>query len=188
MAMEKRDLDAVQRCLDSGADVDTRHGINQLSALHLASGLCFCSGVDLLLRSGAKVGTVDSRGVTPLHVAARAGDAAIVRKLISAGAQVSVHDQVKENGSGNETPLHWAAFGGHLAALLELLSAGAEVNAVEVRGRTALHYAAQRGEAHCIRALLDYEADPNAMDHRGATALLLLGGTFVLKRRGRFSG
>ena len=48
--------------------------------------------------------------------------------------------------------------------------------------------AAQKGAAGCIQALLHYDADPNAVDYRGATALLLLGGAFVVRGRGRLCG
>ena len=63
-----------------------------------------------------------------------------------------------------------------------------KVNATECRGRTPLHYAAQRGAASGIQSLLDFGADPNVVDAKGATVMLLLGGHFLTKGRGRMKG
>ncbi|KAK4033797.1 Serine/threonine-protein phosphatase 6 regulatory ankyrin repeat subunit C [Parachaetomium inaequale] len=58
-----------------------------VSALHLAHGSYACTKV--LLEAGANVGARDGHGRTPLHWAAEAGNADVVRLLVSAGADTS---------------------------------------------------------------------------------------------------
>lgn len=69
----------------------------------------------------------DSRGITPLHLAAGMGSEDLVQQLIEAGADTNGQDHVRENGGGQETPLHRAAVGGHLEALRKLIHGGAQV-------------------------------------------------------------
>ena len=79
---------------------------------------------------------------TPLHHAARAGDAAMVRLLLENGADVSARC-----GLG-ETPLHHAAYWGHPEVAQELLAAGADPNAVDGAGYTPLAWARERDRKH----------------------------------------
>ena len=127
MAIEEKDLETVENCLQNGADPNVKHGVYQVPPLHLATALAFIDGVDALMRAGAQVTATDSRGVTPLHVAAASGDEVLIRKYVTAGAVIDAQDLVKENGAGEETPLHRAAAAGHLAAVVTLLSLGAKV-------------------------------------------------------------
>ena len=83
--------------------------------------------VQPLLKYGADVTAADSRGITPLHLAAGLGSDDLVQQLIAAGADVNAQDHVRENGGGQETPLHRAAVGGHLEALRQLIHGGAQV-------------------------------------------------------------
>lgn len=62
----------------------------------------------------------DSRGFTPLHIAASQGHESNVLALLSAGATV---DARNEQG---RTPLHIAAEGGHQTVVAALLNAGAD--------------------------------------------------------------
>lgn len=79
---------------------------------------------------------------TPLHHAARAGDAAMVRLLLENGAEVSARC-----GLG-ETPLHHAAYWGHPEVAQELLAAGADPNALDGAGYTPLAWARERDHKH----------------------------------------
>jgi ankyrin repeat protein len=92
-------------------------------------------------------------GLTPLHWAAQYGQFAVVKALVTAGADLEA-----ANINGNR-PLH-AAVGGRSADLdivKLLLTSGAEVNARGVYGTTALHLAAcvaSREQALQIAAVL----------------------------------
>ena len=74
----------------------------------------------------------------PLHVAALAGNKAITRVLLDAGADVYCR------GSAGETPLHCAVRCDHAYLVKILLQAGADVNAHMDDGATALDIAYYR--------------------------------------------
>lgn len=83
------------------------------------------------MKHSANVNAADSRGITPLHLAAGMGCEDLVQQLIVAGAKVNAQDHVRECGGGQETPIHRAAVGGHLEALRQLIHGGAQVNKTE---------------------------------------------------------
>ena len=127
-AIEDKDTGAVEFCLRNGADANAMLGLtNKMTALHL--GMMVKAPVEIikiLLKNGADVKTPDSKGITPLHLAAAKGDTELVKCFIAAGADVNARDNVikheeTEIVSGGETPLHRAALGGHLEVLNTLV-------------------------------------------------------------------
>ena len=74
---------------------------------------------------------------TPLHYAAKAGDAEVVRALIDAGENVNA-----QNNCGG-TPLHSATVFGHSDVVRILIEAGADVNARDAEQQKPLYYAMQ---------------------------------------------
>jgi ankyrin repeat protein len=111
--------------------------------------------IDELVRNKARVAT--SRGThqsTPLMAAALHGDAALVKRLLAAGA-----DPNATNGAG-ATALIWAVPDPDKMRLL--LDAGADVNARSDDRRSALVVTSGiGGAAPALRLLLDYGADPS---------------------------
>jgi len=101
-----------------------------------------------------------------LVVAARAGDFARVRSLLSSGAEVNTKD------SGGSTALMFAALRGDAEMVQALLAAGADPNLKDANGETALLLGAGHG-VEVVRALLAGGADPNLEDGEGQTALLV---------------
>ena len=79
---------------------------------------------------------------TPLHHAARAGDAAMVRLLLENGADLEARDP------GGTTALHYAAYWGHPEVAQVLLAAGADPNALDRAGYTPLAWARERDHRH----------------------------------------
>ncbi len=103
---------------------------------------------------------------TPVADAAMRGDAAEVRALVRAGADVNA-----AQGDGM-TALHWAAERGHGEVAEVVLAAGANPEALTRLGDyTPLHIAARNGSADVARALLRAGADPEARTstERGAS-------------------
>ena len=100
---------------------------------------------------------VNRHGIAPLHRAAANGNAAIVKRLMAAGADANVATPA------GETPLMMAARTGNAAAVEALIAKGAEVNAREAwRGQTALMWAASENNAEAIRVLVEAGADIHA--------------------------
>ena len=79
--------------------------------------------IEQLLVAGAAADGIDDHGATPLHIAAGAGRADVVRALLSAGADAGRPD------SNGLTPLHRAAATGSLGAEVVALLLGAKVPA-----------------------------------------------------------
>ena len=105
-------------------------------------------------------------GASPVYDAARIGTPAMVKDLVTFGADV--------NAATNTglTPLHQAAYRGDVEMVKELvIQAGADVNAIAKNGRTPIFYAASRGKASTVNCLLENKAEINLADTNGYTPL-----------------
>lgn len=149
--------------------------------------------MSLLLELGADASTEDLWDVdgddlvyfAPLHVAAKAGQAGMVRLLLDAGAcadrrairNVATREE-RYNGIYNMAPsvsaLHLGAIKGHVDVIKEITKREPSiVNLVaECTGYTALHYAAKHRQLDAIDALVEAGADLEAEGSvGGGTAL-----------------
>jgi ankyrin repeat protein len=121
----------------------------------------------ILLAAAFLIGCgAQGRDLTPLVLAARAGDATRVRALLASGADIE--GRVGVNGW---TPLMHAIHKDHPDVALLLLELGADSNARANRGTTPLMLAAPEGQVEVVKALLRRGADPRASTVDGATAL-----------------
>ena len=131
--------------------------------------------VALLVGAGGAIDRYDGRGITPLALAARAGDVDSARVLLDAGARINL-----ETRQTRITPLMAAALRGHTQTVRLLCSRGADVHASGgdlTFGATALHLGAQGGHAAVLKVLLAHGADPNArLAQQGATPLFTAAG------------
>ena len=101
----------------------------------------------------------------PLHAACRAGDAALARLLLAAGAST------RAANTDGATPLHVAAGLGRAEAAAALLEAGADPQAVDADGAAPLHHAAQGGHSDCAQLLLSAGAAADPRDDAELTPL-----------------
>ncbi len=115
----------------------------------------------------ADVTAFSNDGWTALHLAGYFGYAAVVARLIRAGANCSTRSR---NAQGN-TALHAALAGrGTLAVLCALIPAGSDVNAIDAQGVAPLHLAGARGDLEATELLVACGADHTVRMPDGRTA------------------
>lgn len=106
-----------------------------------------------------------SSGPNNLLEAVAAGQVAVVRRLIAAGASIESRDKYKS------TLLHLAASKGHTEIISLLLQKRADIHARDGFESTPLHRAAQNGQIAAAQLLLRAGADVNELDKGGRTPL-----------------
>jgi ankyrin repeat protein len=123
----------------------------------------------VLSEAGADLKAADNEGVTPLHVAARAGYVETLRFLLDHGG-----DPNRPNAK-RETPLFLSivAFLDRFPKVKLLIAKGANVNSPGPGGTTPLMLAAKTRSREVLLYLLQQKADANAVDEVGSTALNL---------------
>ena len=123
-------------------------------------------GVGVLQAQATPPATVS---VSDLHWAAIEGDAAEIRRLLAAGANINATETLW----GGERPLHWAAFSGSRQAVRALLDAGAPIEVRDDQGETALHEVLNANDPKYVAMieLLMKGADPHAVTDYGMSVL-----------------
>jgi ankyrin repeat protein len=144
---------AVQSLLQQKADVNAAQG-DGTTALHWAAYREDLEMARLLVKAGADVKATTRIGdMTPLYMAAKTGNAAMVELLLNAGSEI---DRANANGT---TPLMVAAAAGKADAVKVLLDRGANVNATDAtNGQTALMFASALNRDAAIKLLATHGA------------------------------
>jgi ankyrin repeat protein len=157
-AAKRRDTAAVRVLLQSGVDVNVPQA-DGATALHWAAHWNDLDMAGLLIRAGARPSADNDLHVTPLSLACANGSAAMVERLLAAGANHTPPPPAI-------SPVMTCSRTGSLAAVRALLSAGADANALEpVRGQTALMWAVAQDHSDIVRLLLQHRADPTARSY-----------------------
>jgi ankyrin repeat protein len=173
-----RDAAAVRALLAKKADVNAPQG-DGTTALHWAVYNGDAALTRVLLTAGADT-KAQTRlgGLTPVMMAARAGDAAVLKLLLDAKG-----DGVTANANGT-TPLMFAAASGDVDAVTLLVDRGADVNGADrTHGQTPLMFAAAQGRDAAVRALLARKADPNAATQ--VSKIITMGERYKAKTEGK---
>jgi uncharacterized protein len=125
------------------------------------------AALDMIARKSADVNAAEADGTTPLLWAASMNDADLATRLLKAGANPKVHNQL------GSTPLGEAAFNSNTALIKALLDAGADPNDAEADGQTPLMLIARSSNVEAAKLLLAKGANPNMREaQRGQTALM----------------
>lgn len=128
--------------------IRTRHGLGWLTMIMLSVAL------------------VQGAGESPIVAAAKDGDRAAVRRLITARANVN------EPGTDGSTALLWAAYNADVEMVRTLLTAGAKVDQANNYGITPLLQAARTGDTPVMEALLNGGANPKQTHPDGESPLM----------------
>ncbi|MFO0626583.1 MAG: ankyrin repeat domain-containing protein [Polyangiales bacterium] len=170
----------VARCVALGQS-DREITADGRSCLHLATSVNPQSEsppaerlalVDELLARGAdpNLRRPGEWGGTPLHSAAASADAAVVTRLLDAGASLDARSDV----SGHQ-PIHRAAYGERVDVVAALCARGADVTSTAAGGAQPLHLLGARtrylATSAMVDAFVDHGADINALDDRGVSPL-----------------
>jgi serine/threonine-protein phosphatase 6 regulatory ankyrin repeat subunit A len=150
---------AVQYLVMKGANIQVQDRKNR-SILHLAAAYGRIVVADYLIEQGLDVNSQSDLG-TPLHVAVRGREPAMVAMLLNSGACATATDAV------GCTPLHYA----RSSEIPGLLKHGADINARDSKGATPLHHAAQSPSLAGMYFMLAEGAAISATDCRGRTPL-----------------
>ncbi|KAF3906715.1 Ankyrin-2 [Arthrobotrys entomopaga] len=184
----------VEVLLRNGIDHRIRTSRNERTAFYKAVKSGNLEVVELFLKYGTEVAIEDSRGWTPLHIAAYYGFVDIGELLLEHGADVNL-------GPGGFTPLHIAVLREHVEFVELLLENNADTTITTMSGQRAIDFceaienyqnqaitgrlyisenfltisglraAATRAQNVHIRGLLERGADINGTDDGGYTAL-----------------
>ena len=121
----------------------------------------------LLQQKNVDVNAAEADGTTALHWAVRNDDAAMVDRLIKAGANA------KASNRYGVTPIALACENGSAPVVERLLKAGVSANATGALGETALHLCARTGKPDAVRILVANGASVDAVENwRGQTPLM----------------
>ena len=120
-----------------------------------------------LIKSGSDPNKLDENGSSPLMIACRWSDIAMIKLLLANGAKPDEPRSAK-----GRTPLMIAcAYYGGITTTTLLTKNGADVNAVSSNGTTALMLAAQNAKIDVVEHLIAKGADVSKKDATGMTAL-----------------
>ncbi len=173
-AAERKDLTALNRLVEAGADVRARDASGG-GVLHCAVRSGSEAVVGALLRAGAPVQVTDAAGDTPLHLAVASGTVSVTRMLLEAGADAQAMNVSKwsprmlaERG-GNATMMQLLGVRvGSRQATLDHLDVAAQSSSRA--GWSKLALASWAGELNLAEALISRGAAVNAVDASGHTA------------------
>ncbi|XP_023708110.1 transient receptor potential channel pyrexia [Cryptotermes secundus] len=178
-AVKSRSVDCVRLLLEAGASL--RHTLtDKTTVLHRAAKLNCPEVLKELIRHEEKyirvlINQVESKGMTPLHVASLAGNAPCVKILLLAGCDVTMRTTIESHNDC--TALHLASSKGHskvVETLLEHNSGREVIESKDSHGCTPLHLACQYGQRECIRKLLLSGADLSAKTNKEKTTAISL--------------
>ena len=169
------DLEKMKLLMSRGADVNARANNRYSPLLVAAQYPGSTSAMGVLLDSGAIVQLPKGQGAplfnaSPLFLAALAGNASILARLIQAGDRID--NKMYVLGMSPVTATMFVSQTERADSLRALLDAGARVDETDDDGLTLLGWAVIANRIEMARLLIQRGADPNHVDKNGMTPLL----------------
>lgn len=153
-------VELVKLVIDAGFPKDAFiNGITQETSLHLAVSMNHICVVKYLLSISADINVIDIQGLSPLHIAVKKGNSAMIDLLIRHG-EANLNCESK-NGY---TPLFFAIACGNCEIVELLISLGADihyVNSNKHKSMMPLHFGALMGQLKVTQLLLEKGAEVN---------------------------
>ncbi len=198
LAIDHRDVTALQALLKAGGDPNSRNGLG-FAPLYIAAASHQPDAVDALLKAGAKPDLASTYG-TPLMFACATNNVPDAMRFLSLGAnpkyqrtdglsplmeaahadslplvQELMNRKVDVNAQddGGYSALTIAARDGSLDVASALVAGGANLEVADENRQTPLMTAAMTGHADVVKMLIDKGAKVNAVDASGRSALVL---------------
>jgi ankyrin repeat protein len=172
-AAESGEPEIARLLLDRGADVRKVGGEALVKAI-AQSGRSdrVDDNVKFILSVVGDGSAQDANGWSAVHLAAREGNAALLRLLLERGADVNRVCVCKGFLDARDwTPLQMAARRGRTEVVDLLLASGADFRQANSRGATALHEAVAGDTPAIVQSLVKKGADPRVTDNEGKTPL-----------------
>jgi len=156
-------VEAVRLLIARGADVNAKEPSQDQSALMWAAAEHHADVVRLLVEAGADLQAHTKKGFTAIHFAAREGDLATTRALLSAGVDINLRSPQDEAAApASEVPRTGRSVPG--SAATPGAPRGPAYQATLSAGSTPLLVATVRGHVPLALFLLEQGADPNVLD------------------------
>lgn len=142
----------------------------QTTSLHGAFEAAFKGdlGVISSLIETLDVNTTTVNGWSLLHLAAKSGNAELVKLLLDKGART---DFVTSDGI---SPLHVAAAGNNRKIIQHLLNARADLKATDKQGSTPLHFAMTNNNLFSAQLLIENKADFSQANQLGISPISVM--------------
>ncbi len=172
LMMAAPDVEKMRLLLDRGARVNARAQSRFTALMVAAQYQDGAAAIDLLLDRGAEVvaGTPPVFGASPFFLAAYAGNARSLPRLLAAGG--TLDGAMTLIGTSRTTPILGAAKFGDLDVVRALLDLGVPVDAADGTGITMLSRAVLGNDLALAGFLLERGAAVDPVDARGMTPLL----------------
>ncbi|KAG4428800.1 hypothetical protein IFR05_015719 [Cadophora sp. M221] len=164
-AIRRGDIQAMNLLMDNGADPNSVNG-DECTPLMAAVRLENEAAIDVLMERGVDVNLCSEPNVdlsenpgtvTALEVAAKHGHVHLIRRLVKAGALLSL----ERDDTVFQTALQCAAYYGQAESITALLELGSDVHVVGGTFGTALQAAAICQNEKCVDLLVEAGADIN---------------------------
>lgn len=132
---------------------------DKCTALHFAAKYNYCECIEYLLQRGIDVNGMNSRGQTPMIVAAIHGSHESIELLASHGGDIDRPDKVDNK---LWSPIFYAISNSHVRCVDSLIKRRADLNAIDCNGLTPIFYALHNLEF--VKLLAENGADINFPD------------------------